>query len=89
MCVFFSSFIFDRVWRFVKKHKMLQKMKNDICVLAEELPEAEGLIEQDYTELLACLGREMRKRLTLYRQQKKKRRNIMPHGCIRSKHRLP
>ena len=74
LCVFFSAVLFlIGFWRFVKKHKMLQKMKNDICVLAEELPEAEGLIEQDYTELLACLGREMRKRLTLYRQQKKEK----------------
>lgn len=74
LCIFFSTVLFlIGFLRFVKKHKMLQQMKNDICVLAEELPAAEGLIEQDYTELLACLGREMRKELTLYRQQKKEK----------------
>ncbi len=74
LCVFFSGVLFfTGFFRFRKKHKQLQNLKHDISVLAEALPAAKDLIEQDYTELLGCLGRETRERLTLYRQQKKEK----------------
>ena len=74
LCTVFSlAFFFLGFFRFVKKHEQLESLKNNISILAEKMPETRELIEQDYTALIECLGRENRQKLTWYRQQKKEK----------------
>ncbi|MFU0826931.1 MAG: Histidine kinase domain-containing protein [Lachnoclostridium sp.] len=41
--------------KFLKKHKKLVKMRSDITVSTDNLPEADGRIEQDYLDLIKAL----------------------------------
>lgn len=74
LCAIFSSVLFALgLFRFIKKHRQLQRLKRDISILAETLPKTDDLLEQDYLDLIACLGEETREKLTLYGQQKREK----------------
>lgn len=57
--IFWAVLSFVRFW---KKHKILQKIEDEIFVTTEDFPEATTLIEEDYQRLVQRLVRENRQR---------------------------
>lgn len=61
--VFYLLFLGWDFWRFLKKHRLLEKISRHIDETAEYLPKVSGQLEEDYQQLVRIILRTYKERL--------------------------
>lgn len=80
LCVFMSlpMIIWDLV-RFIRKHYVMQKIKEKVCVDTGCIPNPENLCEEDYTELIEALMNDKR---SIISENDKNKRDMLDYYTL-------
>lgn len=80
LCVFMSlpMIIWDLV-KFIRKHYVMQKIKEKVCVDTGCIPNSENLCEEDYTELIEALMNDKR---SIISENDKNKRDMLDYYTL-------